>query len=151
MSIYSWTKSARLKETTNGINSAISELRSTTLSKNGRYRLWIYKKAADNTNYAVIQKYNSVTSNWEEYSTEKIGSKPSIYCVDAAGNDLVLENKAFGNQVYIEFNKSDGSFSTANCFSASGSNVNIDEINVSFGGNNKTIKLVLLTGKHYIE
>lgn len=151
ISIYSWTRSAQLKETTNGINDAISELRSVTLSKNGRYRLWIYNEAASKKNYVVIQKYNLSTSNWDEYSKKAIGKKPSVYCEDLSGNKYNIENNVSGNQIFIEFNKSDGSFVSAKCIAPSGTNIDIDEIKVAFGDNTKEIKMIKLTGKHYIK
>lgn len=147
-SVYLWTKSARLKETTNGINSAISELRTTTLTKSGEFRLKIYEDSSDNKKYAMIEKKDGA-GNWVEYSKDYIGKKPTISC--GASMNVSSDNST-GYEIYISFNKADGVFLDAYALKLSdNSQTNIGEIKVNFAGNEKTIKLVLLTGKHYIK
>lgn len=147
-SIYLWTNSARLKETANGINSAISDLRTTTLTKSGEYRLRIYEDASDKKKYATIEKKNE-SGVWEKYSKDYVGKHTIVSC----GVSIEVSSEvSTGYEIYISFKKSDGTFYETYAMKLSDNTThNFNEMNISYADREKTIKLVLLTGKHYIK
>lgn len=135
MSVYSWTKSNKLKEIAGNVNDCISETRSKTLTKSGTYELVI--KKVGNDFVGEIYHGGSVVSQ------KKIAGSGSITAV-AAGTTYSVQG---GTEIHIAFNKSDGSFSKMEI-----GGVTIDgSITVTRGDRSKVIKLIRLTGKHYID
>lgn len=151
MSIYSFIKTNRLRALSENVNDAVSDLRSTTLAKSGDYSLVILYDSSKKSYIAKLSKSvkkpdGSVSV--KTYKTDTIGTKGEIYCMDSAGNKYKLSD---GYAINIRFNKADGSFSSVN-FSKAGHTVNnVTDIYCEYAGKVKTVKLITLTGKHYIE
>lgn len=150
MSVYSFIKTNRLRALSENVNDVISDLRSATLAKSGNYSLTISYDSSKKSYIAQITKSETKPDGSVShimYKTKSIGTKGEIYCKDS-GSEYKLSD---GYSINIRFNKADGSFSAVN-FSKSGHTVNnVTEIYVEYAGNVKTVKLITLTGKHYIE
>lgn len=151
MSVYSFIKTSRLRALSENVNDAISDLRSVTLAKSGDYSLFIFYDSSKKSYIARMTKYekkaDGSVSN-KQIKTINIGTKGEIYCMDSAGSKYKLSD---GYSLHIKFDKADGSFSSVN-FSKLGHTVNnLTDIYVEYAGKVKTIKLITLTGKHYIE
>lgn len=143
MSIYSWIKFNRIKAMAGNVNDAISDTRSKTLSKAGNYEL-VIKKNASGDYQAVI---NSPTGS----ETTNLGKVGRIYGINKADNTVLDVGPDY--EIHISFNKSDGSYSQIKCYKTDGS-MQTDikgKIHIEYAGLSKVIKLIELTGKHYID
>lgn len=158
--IYSWIKSNRLKSMAGNTNDAIGDLRSTTLAKSGIYQLQI-KQDSDGNFVAIMQKGTTDPSDpsgsvtWTDMRDKTtIGSKGKIYCIAADGSQLSITDDVTDYSLIISYKKSDGSFDEINCVkNGSGAQQSIkdNEIYIEYAGKTKIVKLVKLTGKHYIK
>lgn len=150
VSIYSWIKSNRLKSLSENTNNVISDLRTETMSKSGRYKLQI----SYDSNKQYVAKIYIVSGTdgagnpiWSVYDTQNLGTRGDI-SVDAGGTVNSLKS---GWVIELEYNKADGSFKTATCSKGTTSYSGITDLDIEYGGNTRTVKLITLTGKHYIE
>lgn len=145
VSIYSLIKSSQLKSVAGKVNDEIGTLRSVTLTKSGAYDITIGYDSTKKNYYARIVR------NGNEYSKVSLGNKGEIYCLSSTGNtEYKLKS---GWSISIRFNKSDGSYEWIKCISKSGVVVDTIEnyIYIEYSGQMKKIKMIKLTGKHYIE
>lgn len=151
VSIYSWIKSHRFKSMVENVNDAISDTRSKTITKEGSYELVIRKDTSDDSFVAEIYK-NRGASDQRVVEKYEIGKKGSIWCGDKADSGTTVYKVEDGNNICITFSKIDGSFTKMVMETSSGDiAINQGYINLSYNGLSKKIKLIELTGKHYIE
>lgn len=144
VSIYSWIKSHRMQSFAENTNDVIGSLRSDTLSKDGAYEL-VIKKSGDNF---VAEVSNGTKSETTTLGSAKYSS--SLYGTVSSTKYTVED----GHEIHISFNRVDGSFNKMDICTSSGSSigsVSDGYIYLSTSGLSKKIKLVKLTGKHYIE
>lgn len=147
VSIYSLINSSKLKSMAGKVNDAISDVRSDTLTKEGVYGLLMRYDNTDKCCTISFYKDGNVSNPYKKISLGKSGR---YYVKDKSGNKCYLD-RTDTNGLDIEFNKSDGSFSLINA-TASGTAIDMDNyIYVEYSGKVKKIKLIKLTGKHYIE
>lgn len=158
MSIYSWIRTHRLTSMAESMDSAIGDLRSVTLAKSGKYQLVIKQDSGDYV--AFLQKSDTTDALgnpiWNTIDTTTIGSKGDISFFDNISGTEYFVSSSSDIQIIISFNKSDGSFSNIawedTSTGVSGTNnIKDSEIAVTYAGKTKTVKLVQLTGKHYIK
>lgn len=67
---------------------------------------------------------------------------------DGAGNEVTIED---GYMIEIQCSKSNGSFTRAEVIKPDTTKLSIMRINISNSERNKSIKLVIPTGRHYID
>lgn len=151
MSIYSWIKSHRFKSMVENVNDAISDTRSRTTTKEGSYELVISKNASDGNFIAELYQ-NRGASNERIVEKYTISKKGSIWCGDKADNGATTYKVEDGNNICIAFSKLDGSI-TKMVMETAGGNIVLDKgiINFNYDGLTRKIKMIELTGKHYIE
>lgn len=149
--IYSWVNSSKIKKAARNLNSSISDLRSTTRSKTGTYKLSVEK---DNNDVfkANIEKQDA-SSSYFNYSTSTLGKEVKIYCKVSGITYDIGSNGATGKyKIEIQFNRASGAFSKIKLIEGSNEqDIDDNKIYISLGNREYTIKLVQLTGKHYIE
>ncbi len=144
VSIYSLINSSKLKSMAGKVNDAISEVRSATLTKEGVYSCQIQYDNTEKCCTILLRKDGNV------YKKISLGSSGRYYVKDKSGNPYYLDKSTL-NSLDLEFDKSDGSFKRITAKS-SATTVDMDGyIYVEYSGKVKKIKLVKLTGKHYIE
>lgn len=156
--IYSWIKSNRLKSMAGNTNDVIGDLRSTTLAKSGIYQLQIKQDSGGNY-VAIMQKGTTDPSGsvtWTDMKDKTtIGSRGKIYCIAASdGSQLSITDDVNDYSIIISYKKSDGSFDEIKCVKNGGGvqkSIKDNEIYVEYAGKTKIVKLVSLTGKHYIK
>lgn len=146
VAIYSGVGSHKMKEIVGNIDNAMSDMRSDTLSKEGSYEL-IIRKSSDKY-VAVIER--TVGSNVVT-ETKTISKYGSIYCVDKSSSMKYTVGTDY--EIHISFNKTDGSFSTMSCWKTDGSEKHdiTNYIYADYSGLSKRVKMLAITGKHYIE
>lgn len=147
VSIYSLINSSKLKSMAGKVNDAISNVRSDTLTKEGVYG---YLMKYDNTEKCCTICLYKDGNTANPYKKISLGKSGRYYVKDKSGNTYYLD-KNDTNDLNLEFDKSDGSFKLIKSTS-SGTAIDMDNyIYVEYAGKVKKIKLVKLTGKHYIE
>lgn len=150
VSIFSWIRNNRIRSMAGNVNTVISDTRSKTLTKGGSFEL-VIKRDTDSSIIAEIYSSNAGDPT-SPIDTKKISSKDGDITVESSGTEYHV-NSSY--ELHISFNKADGAFKEMAVYSTSGSStsgMNFDgEIKVSYAGLDRTIKLIELTGKHYIE
>lgn len=146
VSVYSWIKSHRIREISVNVNDAVSDVRSKTLTKSGKYELVIKYSSKK-----YIAQLNHTVGGSTTSTDKTISGVGTVYC-KIGTTEYDLQD---GKEIHIEFNKADGSFSKMHLYDpATGVWVGKPDagyINVKYGGYTKKIKLIEATGKHYIE
>lgn len=143
VSIYSLIRSNQIKSLAGKTNDVISDLRSNTLTKSGQYELIIRYNSSSKKYIAELKRDGTIIT------TTTIGNKGNIFCMSDIGTARFMLKD--GYEIHLKFDKADGSFSEISC-SQSGVNEMIDNtIHVEYSNLEKVIKLIELTGKHYIE
>ncbi len=144
---------ADLKSAAENIDTELSSLRSKTLSRGNEYMLRIKKDGDDCIaelleKATVIGEDGSLTEgDWEILESVKL-KKVAVSGSDGAGNTEAMED---GCVIEIQCSKSNGSYTRAEFIKSDGVKVNINRINVTKGDRRKVIKLVIPTGRHYID
>ncbi len=96
----------------------------------------------------VIGEDGSLTEgDWEILESVKL-KKVAVSSSDGTGNTEAMED---GCVIEIQCSKSNGSYTRAEFIKSDGVKVNINRINVTKGDRRKVIKLVIPTGRHYID
>ncbi len=132
------------------INDSLTKLRTESMAKEGRFALKIIRD--DTGNYSIeFCKYDITENKWVSYLEPKnlkfknditykaleTGQQPDISDAEIMAGIIITKNKP----ILIEFDKSSGSvISGAGEYKVHSSN-----------GSDYTIKLVKLTGTHYLE
>lgn len=156
VSIFSWVRNNRIRSMAGNVNSAISDVRSMTVTKSGTFELIIKKGKNDGSEtdkyFAIIIKENP--SGTDTLISEKQIAKEGSISVSAGSNNYDV---ASGDELHISFNKSDGSFNKMEVKDSSGGSSSFKSINgvgtikVSYASLERTITLNGLTGRHGIE
>lgn len=152
--IYSWIHSSKVKSASKTLDSAISELRSLTLSQSNEWKMTVSKGTG---NYKVtISKgiKNGLNTVWKDYKNYSIDDKVSIYCINPSGQKSEI-GKNYGGvdncNIVIEYQKSNGSYKTMVCNRTNSVNFNISDIYINYTKYDRKIHLVELTGKHSVD
>lgn len=155
--IYSWIHSSKVKSASKTIDSAISELRSLTLSKSDEWRMTISKDSGD---YLVkIEQGVNVSGalQWKEYKRYKIDGNVSIYSKDpldaSLGKSEIGTNYGGADKcsILLEYKKSNGGFKKMLCNRSSTKSFKISDIYITYKNYDRTIHLIELTGKHSVD
>ncbi len=144
VSLFSWIRTHRLTSMTETLNSTIGNTRSNTMTKSGNYELVVKKESKKIV--AVITN----TTKGVEIDKATIGNEGDINVKVGGGNVSLSTTR----ELHISFSKSDGSYSEIAVYDNVGNKIgDIDDntITVSFRNRSHSIKLVKLTGKHYIK
>lgn len=142
ISMFSWISRNKIRSMAGDVNTAIGDTRSRTLSKGGTFELIIKKESDD---YVAIIK--NVTTSGTTTEKKKISDYGTISV--ESGTYKV----GSGCELHISFNKSDGSIKEMAVYSSETAKT-CDfngEILFEYSNLSKKIKLVKLTGKHYLE
>ncbi|MCI8668428.1 MAG: type II secretion system protein [Lachnospiraceae bacterium] len=154
VNLYWMIQKADVESAAENIDSALSSLRSKTLSKGNEYMLRIEPDGTNICKVEILEKAvivnedGSVTEDsWKVLQSEKLkGAKVSGS--DGAGNDVTIED---GCMIEIQCSKSNGSYTRAEVIKPDATKINIVRINISKAERKKVIKLVIPTGRHYID
>lgn len=148
VSIYSWIKTNQIESVANKINSALSSVRSDTLTKAETYEMSIEGTSDDVV--IIIRKLDGVTEIGRE--TIKLGKAATIYCIGTDSNKYKITTGG-AYKLYIGFNRADGSFSRIQftSFTAGTSVIPItNDIHIEYAGLYRRISLKKETGKHCV-
>ncbi len=147
VSIFSMIKSEKIKSLAGKTNDAISDLRSKTLTKSGKYEL-IIRYDSSKGKYVAELNHNDIIE-----STEVLGNVGTIYCVNKSSGDEYELKSSDKYEIHLKYNKSDGSFAEIKCISGStGADVGTinHKIYIEYAGLSKGVQLIEVTGKHSI-
>lgn len=170
-SIYNLVKSSRITSMAERVNSSISDLRTTTLAKADNYRIIIYKNGEKYISKIEKEKVSvdpitgSIITDWVEYKTTTISDYGSVYCYDSSGNKRNVGDSNTDYVILISFNKANRAFNEISCYLKgdvsfdpdnniiTGSPIDVanNEIHVEYSGRSRKIKMLEVTGKHYID
>ncbi len=145
VSLYSYIGSTKVKQASHGIDDALTDTRTNTMSKQGNWSMTI--SLEDGKYYATVKRDSSV------YDKTELGSSSSITITYSktviSGTDtIVLDDQSISTTAStwptIVYNSGSGA-----CMKYSDYYVSDFKVNNSRA--DKTIKLVKATGKHYFE
>lgn len=146
VSIYSWISKNKIRSMAGNVNSAISDVRSKTLSKSGNWQL-IIKKDSTGKYVAIINQTDNAGNVSSENKTIADYGKISVMTLHAGVYTL---DEQF--ELHISFKKADGSVDEMAVYR---SGTRIDEIKgeikLEYSNLSRTVKLIKNTGKHYTE
>lgn len=149
VNLYGLIRNADTKSAAGNIDTMISSLRSKSLTKNGEYKLCI-EMDADKNYSVVLYEYKVVVPEdglvWKIIESENLG-KVTISVLDSAGNEAVIDAD---NILELKCSKSNGSFINSKYLKSDETDFEVTQIKIVKGNSMKRIKLVLLTGRHYI-
>lgn len=159
VSVFHWINTSRLETMAKNINYMLSDVRSDTLAKSGKYRMKLY--ANGDMVYAVEQKENGTDASgnpkWDDIEKKEVGKYGSVYVMDATGVKREINSTTSGSYVIVSYNKSDGSYNEINVYEntdtlgATPKGINSNEICTEYGDRNRKIKMIKQTGKHSIK
>ena len=145
---------ADVESTTEHIDTALSSLRSKTLSKGNEYMMRIEPDGSNVCKVEILEKASiinddgSVTEgDWKVLESQKL-KEAEVSGSDGAGNEVTIKA---GCMIEIQCSKSNGSFTRAEVIKADATKLSIVQINITKSERNKAIKLVIPTGRHYID
>lgn len=144
---------ADVKSAAENIDTELSSLRSKTLSRGNEYMLRL-KKDGSNYKAELLEKStltgedgSLVEGDWEVLDSVKL-KNIALSASDGAGDTEIIED---GCMIEIQCSKSNGSYTRAEFIKSDGVKININRIYVTKGDRRKVIRLVIATGRHYID
>ncbi len=154
VNLYDLIRSADTKSAAENINTTLSSLRSKSLAKANEFKMCVEMDANGNYTVAIYEKKITVapdgssTEAWVVIESEKLGKKVTITVSDGAGAGAELDTQ---NSLEIQCSKSNGSFIRSKCVKSDGTEFDIKQIRIAKGSATKTVKLIISTGRHYID
>lgn len=125
----------------NRIDNGLSSLRLNTMSRTGEYVMYLYRY--DGSYYICTVNGDSGAAELEnpvlnEETGTKVGS--SRVTISVCGQDGGYKELEAGSPVSFRYYKNSGAFKS-----------DWKEIKITGGGKTSTVKMALMTGKHYVE
>lgn len=157
--IYGNVNSADVEAAAGNTDSILSLLRARTITKANEFKLVLSENADGEFEVCLYenQKTTDASGNvidvWKKTADGyNLGNKVTVKCVGENGNEFKLED---GNSFRAICSKSNGSYKSAVALDSSGNLISgtekINKIVFKKGKHTETIRLVLPTGRHYIE
>ena len=154
VSLFWMIQKADVDSTAENIDTALSSLRSKTLSKGNEYMLRIEQDGNNICKVEILEKASIVNEDgsitegdWKVLESKKL-KETEVSGSDGAGNDVTIED---GCMIEIQCSKSNGSYTRAEVIKPDATKINIVQINITKAEREKVIKLVIPTGRHYID
>ncbi len=143
VSLYSWIRTHRLTSMTETLDSKIGDTRSYNMTKSGNFELVVKEESSK-----FVAEINNVTTN-TNVSKTTIGNGGSIEVKVGGAKQKITGNK----ELHIRFSKNDGSYSQIAIYNNGvfSGDLSDNSIKLSYQNRSRTITLVKLTGKHYIN
>lgn len=156
VNLYRVIEKADMNSAVENVDTMLSSLRSKTLSKGNEYMLRVEKDGDSSCKVEVWEKApifaadGSLLSegNWKVLESERL-KNVTVSASDGEGTEKIIES---GCVIEVQCSKSNGSYTRSEYIDSAGVKTgNIKQIYITKGDRKKAVKLILSTGRHYVD